>query len=164
MKYTKRQLITAVFITGTVLVSMSIAGNEDKKDTEKLVKPRYTSKVFQNMTTNIPAETARMIVEHSKRPKTLAAIASVETGKKGKVTTRGKAGEVGIFQVMEKDWGYAGRTTMQQIMKADHILDELVKECGDEHAAIKAYNGAGAKAEVYRRKVYAELRRINKRG
>ena len=115
----------------------------------------YTT--FARMTSHVPAKTVRAIVQHSKYPRTLTAIAAVETGKRGTVRTKGDSGKSrGVFQVQRQWWGPEGDTLEEQVKQADAVFDALVQQYG-YRSAVKRWNGSGKAAEVYRRKVMAQL-------
>lgn len=69
---------------------------------------------------------------------------------------RGRHGEKGAFQVIERHWGRVPRTLRGQQKQNERIVNELLKASGDNlHGALRRYNGAGEKAEQYARKVEA---------
>lgn len=147
-------------VVALVLVGMNLDYKWQQEEKAAIVMPVPVSTlpVFAKMTTHVPASTVRAIVQHSpKYPKTLTAIAAVESGKCGKTTTKGDKGQSrGIFQVQRKHWGHEGDSLEAQVRKADWVFDQLVQEHG-YRGAVKAWNGSGKQAERYRQKVYAKL-------
>lgn len=153
----------AVFFSITFIGMFGVVGYlEQPQDVDDatptpVISQQTPHNVFSKYTSHIPATTAMAIVQNAKRPKTLIAIASVETGKRGRVSTVGDSGKSrGVFQVQPRYWGSAGDDLEAQVKKADWVFDQLVQEHG-YHGAVKAFNGTGKKAEQYRNKVYARL-------
>lgn len=131
---------------------------ECREQTEVITAvPVETTQTFARMTSHVPASTVKAILANSERPRTLTAIASIETGRRGHVKSRGDSGKSrGVFQIQPRYWGNEGDTLEAQVRKCDYVFSELEKQYG-YWGAVKAYNGSGAKAEAYRRKVYARL-------
>lgn len=98
----------------------------------------------------------------TKKPKLMAAVAvrgernTPYTVKKGGYKKR----HVGAFQVSERDWGFAGVTPLQQALKAEDILNELlVEHNGNLKKALNAYGGDKTK-KVYAKNILSELENI----
>lgn len=90
-------------------------------------------------------------LQHLERPELVLAQGLVESG--CNPYARGKAGEIGAFQVLESDWGRVPKSLLPQAMKTDRILDELVEEHGDLNTGIERYNGSGRTAAPKRYRV-----------
>ena len=79
----------------------------------------------------------------TKSPKTMAAIAIVESN--GTPWAKGKAGERGAWQVIDKHWphGPVPKHPVNQALQAEKILDELVAASprGSLRLALARYNG-----------------------
>lgn len=77
----------------------------------------------------------------TKRPHLVAAQAIVESN--GNTKARGKAGERGAWQVIERYHGHAGNTALQQALKHERIMDDLLRETnGDVKKSVRMYNGS----------------------
>jgi soluble lytic murein transglycosylase-like protein len=98
------------------------------------------------------------VLAKTKYPKTLAAIAKVESDfDPHAVGDSGKS--IGMYQIQPRLHGPVPKSIQGQTRKAEQLLDKLVKTKG-YYLAIARYNGDGPKAEEYRRKVMTELRKI----
>ena len=73
----------------------------------------------------------------------------------------GAVGEIGAFQIRPEFWGHPGHDIFSQTLKAQDVLEQLVKESnGSLSTAIRKYNGSGAQAEKYCRDVLRLARSI----
>lgn len=107
----------------------------------------------------IQPETAEAIIQHSKRPRTMLAIAAVETGKAGPLI-RGDGGRShGVFQIQPHHWGEVPDDLEGQVRKADEVFDILIQAYGYREA-VKRWNGQGRDAEAYRRRVFTVLAKL----
>lgn len=106
----------------------------------------------------LAADMAELLCTH-KNGKVLAAIAAKESG--FDVLARGRAGEVGAYQVLPKYWGEPGNSFGSQTEKADKILQELLEASnGNLATALEKYNGSGLKARAYASSVLSLAARI----
>lgn len=106
----------------------------------------------------LAAEMAELLCTHQ-NGKVLAAIAAKESG--FDVRARGRAGEVGAYQVRPKFWGYPGTTFESQTEKAGSILRELLTASnGNLAAALEKYNGTGVRAKAYASSVLSLVAQI----
>jgi hypothetical protein len=98
----------------------------------------------------------------TKKPKLMAAVA-VKGERNTPYTVKNggyKKRHVGAWQVNEKYWGFAGNTPLQQALKAEAILDELIVASGGNlKKALNAYGGDKTK-KVYARNILAEIENI----
>jgi negative regulator of sigma E activity len=170
-----RQRIEAICGVMAILAAFLITGyiendvNEQeakiqKEQSEILAKRSNQSNMeayFRSNGSPFPEVMAKAVTQPTiKRPRTLAAIAIVESN--GNPKAKGKSGEIGAFQILPIH-GKA-KNVFTQAEQADRLLQELLDERGSLPAAIKGYNGTGKKADVYRRKVLAQLERVPDRG
>lgn len=87
-------------------------------------------------------------------PRVLAAIAAKESN--FRLHAKGKAGEVGAFQIRPEYHGHPGSTWGSQSKAAERLLKELVEASGGKlSSAVRKYNGAGPKAVRYASHVMA---------
>jgi hypothetical protein len=97
-------------------------------------------------------------IAKSKYPKTLAAIAKVESEfKRDAIGDRGEA--FGLFQIQQKHHGQVPADIVGQTKKAEGILDDLVRRRG-YYQAIALYNGDGPASRRYRDKILNTMRTI----
>lgn len=116
------------------------------------------AEVFQQHGSPHPVELARVVVK-MKRPRLAAAQAIIESD--GTVTARGAAGEIGIWQVIERDWGPTPKNDIKgQADQYESIMESLIKESdGNLRKALGKYNGD--RSGRYARKVLAKAQQIN---
>jgi len=94
------------------------------------------------------------LISACEHPRVLAAIAAQESG--FDLHARGKAGEIGAYQIIPRDHGHPGSTWHSQTKAAERILQELVSDAGGRlRVAVRHYNGSGPAAVRYSRKVMA---------
>jgi hypothetical protein len=94
-----------------------------------------------------------------KHPRVLAAIAAKESNFNDRA--RGKAGEIGMYQVLPHMHGHPGQTWREQTQSSERILDELVLSAGGRlRVAVRRYNGSGPKAVRYAKHVLVMSRSI----
>ena len=106
----------------------------------------------------IAPELAELLASYE-HPRVLAAIAAKESN--FRLNARGKAGEVGAFQIIPKYHGHPGKTWSSQTKAADRLLRELVSDArGRLEPAVIRYNGAGPRAERYAAHVLSLARSI----
>ncbi|CAH2031382.1 lytic transglycosylase domain-containing protein [Trichlorobacter ammonificans] len=99
------------------------------------------------------AQMAELLSRH-RHGTVLAAIAARESG--FDIQARGRAGEVGAYQVRPNIWGDPGETFGTQTEKAGSILRELLAESNGSLAlALERYNGRGQRAKAYASSVLA---------
>ena len=92
-------------------------------------------------------------------PRVLAAIAAKESNFNDRA--RGKAGEIGMYQVLPRVHGHPGRTWRDQTKTSERLLNELVSDAGGVlQVAVRRYNGSGPKAAHYAKHVMAMARSI----
>lgn len=92
-------------------------------------------------------------------PRVLAAVAAKESN--FRLDAKGKAGEVGAFQIIPRLHGHPGHTWGSQSKAAERLLRELVDASGGNlEAAVRRYNGSGPKAVRYASHVMAMARSI----
>jgi hypothetical protein len=92
-------------------------------------------------------------------PRVLAAIAAKESNFNDRA--RGKAGEIGMYQVLPRVHGHPGRTWRDQTKTSERLLNELVSDAGGVlQVAVRRYNGSGPKAAHYAKHVMALARSI----
>lgn len=66
----------------------------------------------------------------------------------------------GMFQVSEKDWGYAGATPVDQALKSEKVLEEFIASYGGSvYKGLNAYGGDKTK-NVYAKNILDELKNI----
>lgn len=120
-------------------------------------KEQKLAEVFQQHGSPHPVELARVVVK-MKRPRLAAAQAIIESD--GTVTARGTAGEIGIWQVIERDWGPTPKNDIQgQADQYESIMESLIKESdGNLRRALGKYNGD--RTGKYARKVLAKVEQI----
>jgi hypothetical protein len=87
----------------------------------------------------------------SNRP-LLAAICEAEVEFCSEVKT-GPAGEEGMFRVIPKYWGVVPKDPSAQARQAEKILQSLAHETGNTWSGVERYNGTGADARAYKKKV-----------
>lgn len=106
----------------------------------------------------IAPELAELLASYE-HPRVLAAIAAKESN--FRLSARGKAGEVGAFQIIPKHHGHPGYTWSSQTSAADRLLRELLSDTGGRiEPAVRRYNGAGPKAVRYAKSVMVLVRSI----
>lgn len=105
--------------------------------------------------------TAAAICKISKRPKTMLAIAAVESGKNGPQIIGDHGQSRGIFQIQARHWqavignnGEVADDLEEQVRQADAVFDVLVEAYGYREA-VRRWNGKGRQARNYQRKVLA---------
>lgn len=113
--------------------------------------------VFHEHGSPHPVELAK-VVARMKRPRLAAAQAIVESD--GTVTARGAAGEIGIWQVIERDWGPTPKNDIKgQADQYESIMESLIKESdGNLRKALGKYNGD--RSGKYARKVLSKVEKI----
>lgn len=108
-----------------------------------------------------PEMSASAVIE-TRKTKLMASVAvkgeknSPYTSKKGGYKKRHK----GMFQVNEKDWGFAGNTPIDQALKSEQVLDEFIVSYGG--SLQKGLNGYGGDKtrKVYAKNILNELQNI----
>ena len=94
------------------------------------------------------------------RPQLVEAQAMVESSMNP--YARGKHGEKGAYQVIEKHWGKVPTNLYLQTKQNEAIINSLGGgHPYGVHNAVLRYNGAGAQARCYRRTVFAKALRIS---
>lgn len=116
---------------------------------------------FRDANNKHPEMMATAVLE-TKRPKLMAAIAVA--GEKNSPFTVKQGGykkrHVGAWQVSKRDWGYAGATPIDQALKAERVLDDLLEECnGDLRKALNRYGGDRTR-KVYAKNILNEVKNI----
>ena len=108
---------------------------------------------FRRNGSPVPEQMATAVLM-TKRPRLLAAIATIETnGNPAKRNAGYKNRHSGSFQVNPYHWGRVSKDPIEQARQADSILDELTADYG--HKAISVYGGDST--NKYQRTVLAEL-------
>ena len=96
------------------------------------------------------------------KPKIMASIA-VKGEKNSPYTSLSggyKKRHVGAWQVNEQLHGFAGREPVQQALKAEAVLDDILKECkGDLRKALNIYGGDKTE-KIYAENILAEIQRV----
>lgn len=107
-----------------------------------IMKGDQLEAAFEKHGSPVPKQMADACRATSK-PKTMAAIAIVES--QGTPWAKGKAGERGAWQVIDKHWphGPVPNHPVNQALQAEKILDELVASSprGSLRSALARYNG-----------------------
>lgn len=112
---------------------------------------------FQRKGSPHPERMATAVLE-TKKPRLLAAIASVESGGKETAKNR-KSGAKGAFQVKERHWGRVKHDAVEQALQADRILDDLYDESdGNLKRTLNKYGGDTR--GHYAKMVLAELQNV----
>ena len=63
---------------------------------------------------------------------------------------RGRAGEKGAWQVIEKHWGKVPKDLLGQALQSERIMNELLQDSnGNLFVAMRKYNGTGVAAVRY---------------
>lgn len=107
---------------------------------------------------NVAPELAELLVACD-HPRVLAAVAAKESN--FRLDAKGKAGEVGAFQVIPRYHGNPGHTWGSQTKSAERILRDLVESSGGRlESAVMKYNGSGSKAVRYAKHVMSMARSI----
>lgn len=126
-------------IIGLAIMGTSIALVAESHPVKKQPKIEKIERLFVEYGSPVPKQMTQA-VNATKRPTLMAAIALQESD--GTPWAKGKAGEKGAFQVMEKDWGLVSQNPVDQAMQAEKILDELLEASkGDVRKALSMYNG-----------------------
>ena len=126
-------------VIGLAFMGMSIAFVAESHTVKKQQKIDVLESAFEKAGSPVPSQMAKA-VRQTKRPELMAAIAIQESD--GTPWAKGKAGEKGAFQVIEKDWGKVSQHPDEQAKQAERILDELLEASkGNELKAIAMYNG-----------------------
>ena len=116
---------------------------------------------FQKQKSPVPVEMAKAVAKR-KRPRLLAAVAAEESN--ANPAAVGKAGEVTAWQIIEREWGYAGKTTEEHAKKAEEILEHLLTEShGNIRKALESYNGGtnpGLKSKRYAQRVINQIGKV----
>ena len=160
----KKDIWKLVFIA---LVFLGVAHLEWREDQDNIraeakTKTKAKTKITESPLTQEEVKIAQFFIAHKspdparmaravarrKRPALAAKQAVVESHANPKA--RGKKGEKGAWQVIEKDWGKVPKTPEGQAIQNEKILDELLqKNKGDLRKALTAYNGTGPDARRY---------------
>ena len=130
-------------IIGLAIMGTSIAlvaESHPVKKQPKIEKVEKIEQIFVEYGSPVPKQMTKA-VNATKRPALMAAIALQESD--GTPWARGKSGEKGAFQVMEKDWKIkVSDNPTEQALQAQKILDKLLKAFkGDVRKALSMYNG-----------------------
>lgn len=126
-------------IIGLAIMGTSIALVAESHPVKKQPKIEKIEQIFVEYGSPVPKQMTKA-VNATKRPALMAAIALQESD--GTPWARGKSGEKGAFQVMEKNWGLVSQNPVDQAMQAEKILDELLEASkGDVRKALSMYNG-----------------------
>jgi hypothetical protein len=97
-------------------------------------------------------------IAKSKYPKTLAAIAKVESDfKRDAIGDGGQS--YGLYQIQVRHWGRFDQSVQGQTRKAEQILAELIGQHG-YNTALCRYNGDGPASRRYRDKILNTMRTI----
>lgn len=99
------------------------------------------------------------VIAKKKYPYTIAAIKKVESSQSGPLTVGDKGESIGMYQIQPRHHGEVPLTVEGQTDKVEDILEGLIKEQG-YNEAIRAYNGSGSKARLYRKKVLTLVREM----
>jgi len=153
----KRTIILAAGLWGTLCPALT--GNASIRDTS-IRKGNSTHEVRRQATERtVTSHTSRgrkkseieRIIAQSKYPKTLRAIAQVESNfDQHAVGDNGKS--YGLFQIQRRHWGPVPKSVHGQVRKAEEVFGHLVEKHGYSKA-IERWNGNGREARNYRRKV-----------
>lgn len=99
------------------------------------------------------------VIAACEHPRVLAAIAARESQFDERAI--GRLGEIGAYQQRPEIHGHPGVSILEQTQSAEKLLSELVAEShGKLYQAVRAYNGAGPRAEQYAASVLAVARSI----
>ena len=154
------------FIIFFLLAATPVAGGEYSRNSNALIiveqfngitkvskqKP-LVARICKN---GCPAALAETIASLP-HPRILTAIAAKETAFRN-ISGDGGTSQ-GIFQVQRKHWGPVPSEPALQAVQASKILESLIKAKG-LRAGVKAYNGAGEKAERYAESVLRTARSV----
>lgn len=114
------------------------------------------ARVLQDNGSPHPVELAKVVAK-MKRPRLAAAQAIVESN--GTPTARGKAGEKGTWQIIEREWGPVPKDIQGQARQYEEIMEELIKSSdGNLRKALGKYNGD--RSGKYARKVLSKVEKI----
>ena len=103
-------------------------------------------------------------VVSTNNPKRMAAVAIIESN--GNPKAKGKSGERGAFQVIEKEFGKVSKNPTKQAEQSEDILEDLVREShGNLKVALRKYNGGPdyrkkPVTEVYANKILAKIKEM----
>lgn len=125
-------------VIGLAFMGMSIAFVAESHTVKKQQKIDVLESAFKKAGSPVPSQMAKA-VRQTKRPELMAAIAMQESD--GTPWAKGKAGEKGAWQVIEKDWGKVSSNPNEQAKQAERILDELLEASGSTRKALSMYNG-----------------------
>ena len=89
----------------------------------------------------------------------LTAIAKVESNYDANALNKVTKAK-GIFQIMQKHWGYVPKHPAAQVFKAERIYTNLLSEHKSFNKAIERWNGSGIEARSYAKQVYKIQKRI----
>lgn len=128
--------------------------------TEKqMPQPKGTGKAVKHskLREYIQDEYIAEVISNSVNPRLYAAVAKVEADYRPQII--GKAGEKGMFQILEKFHGKVPDDLTGQLRKAESILEPLIKKHG-LRKGISRYNGKGRKAQLYAAKILKTMQEI----
>lgn len=120
-------------------------------------------KVFDAHKSPDPYRMAKAVVS-TKNPKRMAAVAIIESN--GNPKAKGKSGERGAFQVIEKEFGKVSKNPTKQARQSEDILEDLVREShGNLKVALRKYNGGPdyqkkPATKVYANKILAKIKEM----
>ena len=112
---------------------------------------------FRRAGSRTPEEMANAVL-HTRSPRLLAAVATVETGGNPAVRNGGyKRRHQGAFQVNPRHWGVVPQDAVGQALQAENILSELTGEM-PIRKALSLYGGDST--DRYQKRVLAELVKV----
>ena len=158
-------LIFVIFIIAVILAGHSCSYGKKLEmlkchsDIKPTMRQIQMAEYFRRAGNKNPELMAEAVLATNK-PKLMAAIAIKEntpyTCRKGGYKKR----HVGAWQVNEKLHGYAGINPVQQALKAEAVLDDLLVECnGNLRKALNIYGGDKTR-KVYAENILEELKNI----
>jgi len=168
-------IISVWYICAVLIVVYSCSGNEPVEPAKLSMLPSHEpnamvgsvtgkylklTSYFRKHKNKHPEMSASAVLE-TKRPKLMASLAI--KGEKNTPYTAKRTGykkrHSGMFQVSEKDWGYAGTLPIDQALKSERVLDEFIASYGGSmQKGLNAYGGDKTKNQ-YAKNILNELQK-----
>lgn len=155
--------ISYILLNLIILLSISLKGYIKETNINKggVKAPPYINnkEAYKKILTYTKDESLSEIICDTKYPYVLAAIAKIESDYDANALNKVTKAK-GLFQIMQKHWGYVPKHPAAQIFKAERVYTNLLSEHKSFNKATERWNGSGREARLYAKQVYKVQKQI----